>query len=244
MKPFKVGFVLLVACAVSTWACSLDDAGMDDVEDETGGASGAGGEGDVGGEGGSGGEGEGGGGGQVAGASGAGGDGSGGEAAGASGNAGDDGAAGGGGSGGAAGGSGGSGGAGGSAGGSGGAVGGTGGGTPAPTFSMVHAVLAARCSGCHAGQYEQKMSAYTRLMGMSSAVCPGPRAKAGDADASTLVMKLKGVEGPAGDCGGIRMPAVRRNGQMFACNPAMGQCLSEEEIALVEAWIDAGAKND
>lgn len=89
----------------------------------------------------------------------------------------------------------------------------------------------ATCHGANApraGLDLSQQSAYLNLVGVPAAL-PGAAGKtrvvAGDADASFLVHKLEGTLG-AGE--GSRMPLI-------------GPALPAEELALVRAWIDAGA---
>ena len=153
-----------------------------------------------------------------------------------------------GGSGGSAGGSGGSGGmaAGGSggmaAGGMGGAMGGMGGGMadagmPPAALSWeddVHPIFMKYCSMCHAMQWAQPDSAYTRLMGNAGGMCDGPRMTAGNGADSLVVKKMLGTAG----CG-ARMPLVNGN------NPCNGEaCVTMEEVQKIIDWINQGAKQE
>ncbi|MDH5671133.1 MAG: hypothetical protein OEZ06_03230 [Myxococcales bacterium] len=105
------------------------------------------------------------------------------------------------------------------------------------TFTEVWALLEARCAGaaCHVGAaipggglaLTDAAAAYDALVGAASLTCSGQLLVApGDAAASVLLMSLSG--------GSSCAPMMPRNGTAFGAS----------ELALVAAWIDAGAAND
>ncbi len=122
-------------------------------------------------------------------------------------------------------------------GGSGGAAGSTpdAGGDDDATFTDVFSIIEAKCGGgdfgCHvmgsSGELEMhdQASAYTNLVGVDSSECNGTRVVAGDADASLIIKALEGTA-----CVD-QMPRGR--------DP-----LSEDEIATIRSWIEAGALNN
>lgn len=97
----------------------------------------------------------------------------------------------------------------------------------AATWTQVYAILAGSCSPCHTGgasgglAMPNAATAYDNLVNVPSA-CDRDRVEPGDSAASHLYVKLT-----APDCG-AQMPLGR--------SP-----LSEEDIATIAAWIDAGA---
>jgi hypothetical protein len=105
------------------------------------------------------------------------------------------------------------------------------------SFADVYALFAMRCgggkAGCHvtgsaAGlEMPDARAAYDHLVRVASAKCAGEmRVASGDADASVLVQALEG----SASC--VKpMPLGR--------DP-----LSASEIAMIRAWIDAGAEYD
>lgn len=124
-------------------------------------------------------------------------------------------------------------------GGSGGAAGSTdAGGDDDATFTDVFSIIQAKCGGgdfgCHvmgsSGELEMhdQASAYTNLVGVDSSECDGEtRVVAGDADASLIIKALEGTA-----CDNVdQMPRGR--------DP-----LSEDEIATIRSWIEAGALNN
>jgi hypothetical protein len=238
MKIFRIGLVVsaLAFAGVGVFNCG----GGSDSGDSTGGKAGGGG-GASGGSGGSdsGGGGKAGGGGSASGGSGGSASGgSGGSSGGSGGASGGSGGASGGSGGAGTGGKGGSGGAAGGAGGAGGGAGGAGGaaGAAAKFVADVAPILKEKCSGCHGNQYETAAMAYTRLTGTASM---GPcanekRMEPGNAANSLVVKKIKGT---AGVCG-VRMPLVSNAG----CTGTA--CLTVDQIAKVESWINAGAMNN
>ncbi|MFP6626800.1 MAG: hypothetical protein VCA74_07080 [Deltaproteobacteria bacterium] len=93
-------------------------------------------------------------------------------------------------------------------------------------------ILTAKCatSGCHDGvtqspDLSSAAASYTALMGVSSTLCSEDQTfvVAGDAEASYLIEKL----GASPTCGALM--------------PITGSSLSTTEIALITAWINAGA---
>lgn len=114
------------------------------------------------------------------------------------------------------------------------AAGGAGGNVAAaPKFAAdIAPILKAKCSVCHGKTYETTDGAYARLMGEAGGACaPQKRMVVGDAANSLVVKKVKGT---AGICGG-KMPKV---GDAACTGDA---CLSTDQIAKLEAWINAGA---
>jgi uncharacterized membrane protein len=97
---------------------------------------------------------------------------------------------------------------------------------PRPTttvsFSNVHAVLEARCVGCHSGADAKEgldLSTYAGLMKGSE---HGPVVQPGEPEESKIVQAMRGAEGHK------RMPPL-------------GDAVPEDEIQQLEAWIRGGA---
>jgi hypothetical protein len=107
-----------------------------------------------------------------------------------------------------------------------------------PTFTNVYAIVGGSCSPCHTtapGSGGLDMSsqgtAYSSLVDQATfpaSECPGnTRVIGGDPEASMMFRKVNG--GP--DLCGARMPRGRAP-------------LPDGDIALIRAWIAAGAPND
>lgn len=91
-------------------------------------------------------------------------------------------------------------------------------------FAEVQTILQTSCFACHKGEGAKEgldMSTYESLMKGSE---HGPVVAAGDPESSLIVKALRGK-------GAKQMPM-------------MGDPLPEEQIAKIETWIKAGAKND
>lgn len=109
--------------------------------------------------------------------------------------------------------------------------GGGGNGTLTASFASIQAnVFTPRCTGCHAGASAPQglrldaASSYALLVGVASAEVPSlQRIAAGDPDASYLVQKLEGRAAV-----GVRMPYG-------------GPYLDDASIAVIRAWVAAGA---
>jgi hypothetical protein len=107
----------------------------------------------------------------------------------------------------------------------------------APSFRRDVVPILEGCSTayCHPGRYSpmslRAADAYEVLVGVPSEGCDGERLRVTPGDdspeRSDLVAKLTGVA----MCGGKRMPKE-------------GPALSDAQIAVVRAWIAAGAHND
>jgi hypothetical protein len=108
------------------------------------------------------------------------------------------------------------------------------GGTPAPASAQVQAILDSHCITCHSGAAAPRGLILTDVMavvGAAAVECPDKqRITAGDSGISYLVDKIMGHAQNGGCFSGQRMPA--------GGNPP----LSDEEIATIAAWIDAGAQ--
>ncbi len=107
----------------------------------------------------------------------------------------------------------------------------------APSFQRdVVPLLKFRCAACHltgeeaGGMALHPRAAYATLVGVKSAESPLLRIKPGAPDESYLVHKIQGTQAGAGG-GGLRMPAD-------------GEPLAAAEIAMIRAWVAAGAQND
>lgn len=107
---------------------------------------------------------------------------------------------------------------------------------PAPTFTDVHGILMSNCGGCHieneAGglKLTDKNMAYSELVGVAQEAstdqgCGTTRVVANDAANSVIVQRLKGT------CSN-RMP---KSGSPF---------LTDDQIKVVEDWINDGAQNN
>ncbi len=106
-----------------------------------------------------------------------------------------------------------------------------------PTFSQVYPLLASNCSPCHTTENQGGLDMSSRLLAYQNLVAQnagGPMCRGAgrvrvvpeNAPASLLVQKLEGTQ----DCGS-RMPRGRAP-------------LPASSIALIKAWIEAGAPND
>jgi hypothetical protein len=106
--------------------------------------------------------------------------------------------------------------------------------TAPPSFANVYAILRASCgggmSGCHVGNAPAMLAmadvdiAYANLVGAASSKCEGEqRVVPGDPDASVLVGSLEGT-----------LPCVQPM-------PRGRDPLAPEQIAVIRAWISAGA---
>lgn len=107
----------------------------------------------------------------------------------------------------------------------------------APSFQRdVAPLLKFRCAACHLTGEEggamalHPRAAYAALVGVRSLESPLARIKPGAPDESYLVHKIQGTQVEVGG-GGLRMPAD-------------GEPLTAAEIAMIRAWIAAGARND
>ena len=111
----------------------------------------------------------------------------------------------------------------------------------AATFTQVYALINTGCSGvaCHVGAsvaggmlaMPDKATAYKNLVGVDAAECRGEkRVVAGDPAKSELVASLKHTQ--VGSC--TRTPQMPENKAQW----------KDSDIALVESWIQAGAKDD
>lgn len=102
------------------------------------------------------------------------------------------------------------------------------------SFADVYAIFEATdCASCHSGMFAAQgldlsspAIAYGSLVSVAAAQCTPalPRVDPGNAESSYLINKLTGI----GLCRGQRMPRG-------------GPFLSDEQIAVVQAWIEAGA---
>lgn len=106
-----------------------------------------------------------------------------------------------------------------------------------PSFQRdVVPLLKFRCAACHltgeeaGGMALHPRAAHETLVGVPSTESSLLRVKPGAPDESYLVHKIQGTQLDAAG-GGLRMPAD-------------GEPLTAAEIAMIRAWIAAGAKND
>jgi hypothetical protein len=101
----------------------------------------------------------------------------------------------------------------------------------APTTAQVQAIANANCISCHSGATPPRGLNLTDVrvpIGVPSVDCPTKmRIASGDSMHSYLVDKIRGAAQDGGCFAGLRMP---RN-----LPP-----LSDSDIALIAAWIDAG----
>ena len=106
--------------------------------------------------------------------------------------------------------------------------------TAPPSFANVYSILRASCgggmSGCHVGNAPAMLamadvdSAYANLVGAGSSKCEGEqRVVPGDPDASVLVGSLEGT-----------LPCIQPM-------PRGRDPLAPDQIAVIRAWISAGA---
>lgn len=93
-----------------------------------------------------------------------------------------------------------------------------------PTAEQVVAMLNKNCMPCHGGAEPQEGINLETIEGLMKGGEHGPVVVAGDASGSKIVQALRGTGGAK------KMP------------PAASPQPSEEEIKLVEDWINAGAK--
>ncbi|MCC7230187.1 MAG: c-type cytochrome [Fimbriimonadaceae bacterium] len=89
-------------------------------------------------------------------------------------------------------------------------------------FASVQPIFQKNCAGCHNDASPKKGLALTGYANIMKGSSEGPVIVAGDPDASTLVKALHGKDGIK------RMPPAG--------------ALPEADIAAIEAWIKAGAK--
>lgn len=96
--------------------------------------------------------------------------------------------------------------------------------TTGPTAEQVVAMLNKNCMPCHGGAEPQEGINLETIEGLMKGGEHGPVVVAGDASGSKIVQALRGTGGAK------KMP------------PAASPQPSEDEIKLVEDWINAGAK--
>ncbi len=121
------------------------------------------------------------------------------------------------------------------------ATGGSGGEALPPTFTIVKAILASNegmCSAapCHPSSARLNLvdnaELLKRMTSFMSKACGMPFVTPGDPERSAFVKILRG---PCGDI--PQMP--------YQCIPGMfGTCLPDEYVAVIEQWIENGAKDD
>lgn len=106
-----------------------------------------------------------------------------------------------------------------------------------PSFKRdVVPLLKFRCAACHltgeeaGGMALHPQAAYEYLVDVPSTESTLKRVQPGAPDESYMVHKIQGTQTEVGG-GGLRMPAD-------------GEPLTAAEIAMIRAWIAAGAKND
>ena len=105
-------------------------------------------------------------------------------------------------------------------------------------------VLATKCgTTCHGGEYASR--ALARLKENTNGACGGgPRVVARSAATSPVIKNVKGTSEP---CGMRRMPLVRPagcNSNTCAVSCTGDACLTPDQIAKLESWINAGANDD
>lgn len=110
-------------------------------------------------------------------------------------------------------------------------------GAPAVDYMEIQLIWDTRCvAGCHiesgiaqtSGPILTAEKSYAEIVDAASKTVPGiVQVKAGDVDASYLWHKINGTQANVGGLG-LKMP--------------LGGMLSAEDLAKIEAWINAGAK--
>ncbi len=96
-------------------------------------------------------------------------------------------------------------------------------GTPAATFASAKDVLATNCLGCHSGAGAKEGIDYSSYETIMKGGEGGPVVVAGDPAGSMVIKAMRGN-------GAKQMPP--------------GKTVPEDQIKIVEAWIQAGAKNE